>query len=202
MSSRPNMLTSCHNNTPIPLVQSFRHMLLKSCPNFASAPPLGPRLQTRRRIGCTLVVRLRVLGYGPFSRTYIISPQNTTNIMPRQAKPTGPRTGPRARATTEHCTGIKLQTQPIATYCNLHQRTVTFSKTWFRGITFLKRRYVYSTNFLENKKQNMLIDRNNMHIVQYSLNFEKIITVLLKTRSMRLMRWRIFAHKGNYFSDF
>ncbi len=58
----------------MPLVQSVRHTLVRSGPHFASAPPLRPRCQTRRRFGCTLVASLRVPRYETFCRPAVITP--------------------------------------------------------------------------------------------------------------------------------
>ncbi len=91
-----------------------------SGPHF-SAPPLGPRWQTHRQFGCTLLARLRVVTCArvwnfPEAR-YHITPK--TLSIPRPAAPTGPRTGRRARATTESRTTITVPMQPTANYCNL-----------------------------------------------------------------------------------
>ncbi len=77
-----------------------------SGPHFASVPPRERRWQTRRRLGCTFVARLRVLGYGPFWRPDIITPSKDQE----QEQP--PSTTP----------GLQYQRnllQPTVTYSNL-----------------------------------------------------------------------------------
>ncbi len=106
----------------LPLLQSVRHTLLVCGPTFASAPPLGPRWQTRRRLGCALVARLRVLGYGPFWRPDIITPSKHYKYRDRPRRlDRGPDQG--QEQTTEHHTGITAPTQPTETYCNQLQPT-------------------------------------------------------------------------------
>ncbi len=71
----------------LPLVQPVHHTLLMSGPHFPNAPSLGPRWQTVKRYGCTLVARLCVLGYGPFWRADIITPSKHYKYRDRQRRP-------------------------------------------------------------------------------------------------------------------
>ncbi len=93
-------------------MQSVRHTLPTSGPHFASAPPQGPRWQTRRRFGSTLVVRLRALRNGPFWRPEIITPSKHYKYSDWRRRPDrGPRKGQ----------------EQLPTHCNVLQRTLAYN---------------------------------------------------------------------------